>query len=374
MTPEEILNEQLARAETTLQQAVIQDPEIVNSVNYVCRCISNRAGVRLLMSCLLAKIHKPQVDPRKPYTELGTNDSFSGRHYDEAFLTHFINENQLPCNVTTAFLTPALRNIDRPLTPEVHLVGRPREVYDNTLLLLQDVYEGKVSAEDLFTETIRILLLVREEKRQRLQDLLKELKHGEGGLPLSSEAIVTLIEQHLACKNSSRLPVLIVAAAYKTANDRLGEYTKPLQSHTAADFQTGAVGDVEVCLVGDNDVVTAYEMKQNKPVTIDDIDAALQKIADVEPKIDNYIFITTDEIDPKVAEYASTFYEETGGIEIAILDCIGFIRHYLHFFHRLRMDFLNAYQKLLLAEPDSAVSQPLKEAFLALRKAAEADE
>jgi DNA adenine methylase len=32
---------------------------------------------------------------------------------------------------------------------------------------------------------------------------------------------------------------------------------------------------------------------------------------------------------------------------------------------------LEAYQQLVLAEPDSAVSQPLKEAFLALRQASE---
>jgi hypothetical protein len=41
---------------------------------------------------------------------------------------------------------------------------------------------------------------------------------------------------------------------------------------------------------------------------------------------------------------------------------------------RLRINYLAAYQALVLAEPDSAVSQPLKEAFLALRQAAEADE
>ncbi len=62
-----------------------------------------------------------------------------------------------------------------------------------------------------------------------------------------------------------------------------------------------------------------------------------------------------------------------GGTEIAVLNCLGFVRHFLHFFHRLRVDFLNAYQELLLAEPDSAVKQPLKEAFLSLRQAAEAD-
>src|SRR3972149_4254919 len=61
-------------------------------------------------------------------------------------------------------------------------------------------------------------------------------------------------------------------------------------------------------------------------------------------------------------------------LEIAILDCTGFLRHFLHLFHRSRIDYLDAYQALVLAEPDSAVSQPLKEAFLALRQAAEADE
>jgi DNA adenine methylase len=60
-----------------------------------------------------------------------------------------------------------------------------------------------------------------------------------------------------------------------------------------------------------------------------------------------------------------------GGIEIAILDCLGFLRHFLHLFHRLRTDYVDAYQSLVLAEPESALSHALKEAFLTLRKAAE---
>ena len=73
----------------------------------------------------------------------------------------------------------------------------------------------------------------------------------------------------------------------------------------------------------------------------------------------------------EIREYARSKYDETGGVEIAILDCIGFLRHFLHLFHRLRKDFLDQYQVLVLREPDSAVSQALKEAFLALRQAAE---
>jgi len=66
-------------------------------------------------------------------------------------------------------------------------------------------------------------------------------------------------------------------------------------------------------------------------------------------------------------------YDHSGGIEIVVLDCISFVRHFLHLFHRWRSQFLEAYQQLVLAEPDSAVSQPLKEAFLALRQAAESE-
>lgn len=111
-----------------------------------------------------------------------------------------------------------------------------------------------------------------------------------------------------------------------------------------------------------------------KRVTQDDIDAAVTKIARAPNKIHNYLFVTTDVIDPIAAEYAATFYEKTDGTEIAILDCIGFLRHFLHLFHRIRSDYLNAYQTLVLNEADSAVSQTLKEAFLALRQAAESGE
>ena len=146
-----------------------------------------------------------------------------------------------------------------------------------------------------------------------------------------------------------------------------------MHSHNAADFQTGSLGDVEVCLVGDNNIVTAYEMK-TKRVTVADIDAAITKISRHKTRISNYIFITTDAIESGVADYASGFYEETGGIEIAILDCLGFLKHYLHLFHRIRTEYLNTYQELVMAEPDSAVSQALKELFLALRQAAESGE
>jgi DNA adenine methylase len=87
---------------------------------------------------------------------------------------------------------------------------------------------------------------------------------------------------------------------------------------------------------------------KDKRVSKTDIDVALQKLSKTKNKINNYIFITTEFIESEVAEYAKLFYEKTG-TEFAILDCIGFIRHFLHFFHRQRSSFLNIYQPMSVA-------------------------
>jgi len=372
-TPRELLDATLAKAVEHGKTPAISNEDIQSRIDYVCRCIGNRAGVRLLMACMLAKMHRPEIDPRKPYTAIGGNESFSGRTYDEHHLNSFISANRLPCNSTTAFLTPALRNQDAMLTTNTVLVGRPPQVYRDTLQLLDDAANGRATAEQVLIDTLRVLVIVRDEKQERMKTLVAALEQGEDALPLASEQIVTLLRQHLACKNSSRLPVLIVAAAYEAAAPLLGEKALTLRGHLAADEQTGAGGDVEICLQNDNRVCTIYEMKA-KRVTRDDIDRALQKIVEREPQIDNYVFITTDVIEDEVAEYAGAMYEQTSGTEIVILDCAGFVRHFLHLFHRLRIQFLDAYQVRVLSEPDSAVNQPLKEAFLSLRHAAESDE
>jgi DNA adenine methylase len=365
-----LLEASLKRAQANLGHSFIHEEKIEARVLSVVNCPSNRAGVRLLMACMLAKLDDPKVDPRKPYTKIGSKDCFSGRSYDEQFIGGFITKHNLPCNSTTAFLTPTLRNMDQTLTTKVVLVGRPMVMYQEALRLLDDVHAGRISAQDVLDESNRLLLLDRDARKARLKTLLSGVGRVTDALPLSSEDTVNLIEQHLRCKGSSRLLVLIVAAAYEAVTTRLGERVLSLTGHNAADEQTGAVGDVQITILGDDKVVTSYEMK-NKAVQHGDIDRALQKIAAQGKHVQNYIFITTESVDDDIREYARSKYDETGGVEIAILDCIGFLRHFLHLFHRLRKDFLDQYQTLVLHEPDSAVSQGLKEAFLALRQAAE---
>ncbi|OFY65651.1 MAG: DNA methyltransferase [Bacteroidetes bacterium RIFCSPLOWO2_02_FULL_36_8] len=368
---QDILENLYSSALKNKSKTFIKSDDLRSKIEFICRCNANKAPIRFLMSCLLAKIDNPKVDIRKPYTEIKGKNNYSGRFYDEHFVEALVHKYKLPCNPTTAYLTPAFRNIDRLLTTDLALVGRPREAYDYALEILAVVHKEKETSKNILQEIIRFLLIAKTEDEGRMKQLIAELKQTKDFLPLSSEEIVTLLTQHLACKNSSRLPVLIIASAYETVKEKIGEKYLSLQAHNAADKQTGSIGDVEVTLINDDNIISCYEMK-DKRVTQNDIEHALQKLSASKSKIDNYIFITTDIIEVEVSDYAKSLYDKTG-VEFAVLDCIGFIRHYLHFFHRVRNGFLNIYQDFILNEPTSSVSQPLKEAFLALRRAAESD-
>jgi rubrerythrin len=364
--PAETLDIAYQRASQHIEESFITDERIARDIEFICRC-NNRAGTRFMMACLLASLSDPNVDIRKPFQEVGGEGIYNGRDYDEDYVEPFVLQHKLPVKPTTSFLTPAFRTKNIVLTPRARLVGRPRALYQAVVRLINDVHDGRAAANDVLSEILRLLIIIREEAKHRVETLLATLKPTANDTALAAENIVTLIQQHLAVPRSARLPVLVVAAAYEAAQEHLREFHKPLHRHTAADKQTGALGDVEIALRDDNNVVTVYEMKA-KRVIQEDIDKALLKLAESELEIDNYIFITTETIDEEVSDYAAPLHGTTG-VEFVILDCISFLRHFLHLFYRIRMHFLEAYQNLVMT--DGAVDQPLKEAFLSLRVATE---
>lgn len=65
-------------------------------------------------------------------------------------------------------------------------------MYDALVQLLDAAYHGKISENDLLVETIRQLLLLKQEQETRMQQLLDELKTTTNGIPLSKEAFLNL--------------------------------------------------------------------------------------------------------------------------------------------------------------------------------------
>jgi hypothetical protein len=188
-----ILHVAFERARASLTTSIVQNQDIVQRIELVTRSERNRACIRFLLACTLAKSVNSSVDIRKPYTEIGTPDAYSGRVYDERYIGPFVRKHQLDCNSTTAFLTPAFRNITTILTPNLVMAGSPPQVYQATLQLLTDIQEDRVSAEDVLTEAFRWLLLMKDERLLRLDKALENLKFSENTIPLSSEDVVKLL-------------------------------------------------------------------------------------------------------------------------------------------------------------------------------------
>ncbi len=111
--------------------------------------------------------------------------------------------------------------------------------------------------------------------------------------------ITDLFESHFFytyknSKGASRLPVLALHSVYMVLLQELSRYAgkslKPLEAHSAADAQTGAIGDIEVANQ-DGSVFEAVEVKHNLPVTTAIIDSVKQKIRG--SHVDRYYILTT---------------------------------------------------------------------------------
>ncbi|MBA0206094.1 hypothetical protein [Pectobacterium aroidearum] len=135
-----------------------------------------------------------------------------------------------------------------------------------------------------------------------LQIKLRESKKIVLSVPRTEDIllIVSLFRKHFfykykTSKGASRLPVLALYAIYKVLITQMSRYDgmelKPLEEHSAADSQTGAVGDIEIINSSTNDVFEAIEVKHD--IFIDEviIQDVVRKVRD--KNIDRYYVLTT---------------------------------------------------------------------------------
>lgn len=74
--PNELLEELYSSSLKRKTKSFTSSKDLKTKIEFICRCNANKAPIRFLMSCLLAKLDKPNVDIRKPYTEIPGNDAF----------------------------------------------------------------------------------------------------------------------------------------------------------------------------------------------------------------------------------------------------------------------------------------------------------
>ncbi|GAB6077272.1 restriction endonuclease, SacI family [Desulfurobacterium crinifex] len=363
----EVLEQLYKKAEEI--QAPVALPEDIGEQLEVLIRSSVGAPLRVLLALLMAKIINPQVNILYPSTNAKeVPEAFSGRTVDEHCIQALIDIFKLPLMQTTGFLTPTFRTPALPIPENLgDVIQKNVTIYNAFSNIIHRIQNGDLKAEDVLIETLRRLINLKKEREAEIKGKLNQLSKED--LDFSAEDIVSIISQLLSIPKhkTSRIPVLVIAALHKTLEECLQERLKPLENHTAADSKTGALGDIEL-VVDDGYVVRVYEIK-DKVITETDINKALKKILklnnDKRAKLRQYLFVTTKSIEDSILSKAHEIYKDLG-VEMTILDCLGFTRHFLHLFFPFRLMFINNLTEFVMREPDSSVSHALKEYYISL--------
>ena len=149
--------------------------------------------------------------------------------------------------------------------------------------------------------------------------------------------ITNLFEAHFFykykdSKGASRLPVLALYSIYDVLIGELTRYSnkclKPLESHSAADTQTGAIGDIEV-VNEDRTVFEAVEIKHGLQVTKAMVETAKQKIRG--SQVDRYYILTThNQHDPEAeVQKEVDVVKQLLGCQLIVNGVIPTIKYYL---------------------------------------------
>lgn len=204
-----------------------------------------------------------------------------------------------------------------------------------------------------------------------LQLVRRESKHILLSVPKAQDIlfIVSIFRKHFfhkykASKGASRLPVLALHAIYSVMVEELerfrGKVLRPLQEHSAADSQTGSVGDIEVVDPVTNTVFEALEIKHDVPLSVKIIQDVQQKIMD--KTIDRYYILTThahcepdDEIAKKIANLRALY-----NCQIIANGVMPSIKYYL----RLLSDPSKVFPKYVdLLQQDKAIAHEHREVW-----------
>lgn len=133
-------------------------------------------------------------------------------------------------------------------------------------------------------------------------------------------------------KGASRLPVIALHAIYKVLMQELvrynGKILKDLESHSAADSQTGSIGDIEIANK-DGSIFEAVEVKHMIPISKELVDIAKQKIRGCQA--DRYYILTThnmhDPSDEVITEVENV--KRLLGCQMIVNGVIPSIKYYL---------------------------------------------
>jgi DNA (cytosine-5)-methyltransferase 1 len=253
-------------------------------------CEKASTGFTNIVTCLSIKAARPNVDIRYHQVQIQTDTprpaGFNFRGISENIVYPWLNSHSF-AGAKSGWQT---RTFER---PKPYMLGYDENIGDIKeafLAVFDEIEEHSAQASDALACLLYLQLLYRESKTISLS------------VPKTKDIqlIVRVFTRHFAhnygsAKGASRLPVLALYSIYSVMMNELERFSgmtlRPLQEHSAADSQTGSVGDIEVVRSANNEVFEALEVKHGIQISERIIRDATNKIMD--KTVDRYYILTT---------------------------------------------------------------------------------
>jgi DNA (cytosine-5)-methyltransferase 1 len=316
-------------------------------------CSKASSAFTNVFTCLAVKTLFPELDIRKHQVQIGA--PFSFRRVSEDYIYPWLQKHKFE-GAKSGWQT---RTFERPKPYTMDYDEHIGAIKVPFLTIFDEIQENSQDAAAALAYLIYDQIVLREKKKL--------------SLICPSTTDILLIEgffrahffQEYKSKGASRLPVLALHAIYQVMMEQVQRYNgmrlRDLQSHSAADSQTGAIGDIEVERQNGG-LFEGIEVKHDIVITEKEVEAACEKFADTNPPPDRYYILTThNECQPSTAMKALLQEKKNHiGTQIIINGVLPTIRYYLRLLSNPSAIF-SEYTQLL--EKDPAISFEHREAW-----------
>jgi DNA (cytosine-5)-methyltransferase 1 len=350
--PIEIMNKAYKKAKERPIGDILSSlpPDCVKELKTIIDNAESQKGVLgVTLTSIIFKICNPAQDIR--YHQEGMKGGYSGRTFDTNYITPFLKD-KFPhyAMAESAWLT---RSLEQPHIYDLKYPGkiRNKELKSAFLGILDRIQKGNNNKLPPKLLTAIIALLYESSKGDDALLLNIEV---ESGLHIAK--IIEAVSEHIyhnygkGTVGTARIPVLAIYSVYSLLMPDIKRYDKkilaPLQPHTSSDNRSKTFGDIDVNNE-DGSCFESIEVKHLKPITVDIINTAFQKIKNT--KIDRYYILTTKEpnncynksVTKKLEEY-----KRIHSCQIIVNGVIPSLKYYLRLINNPQ-NFIDKYTELL---------------------------
>ena len=340
-------------SQSTVRTGLLLDHTDIERINRVMMGVKKGKNIgvyTVLITLLVKKIMHPSQDIRLHQANMP--DGFSGRGFDERFVTPFLRRNNFPyMQGGSGWLTRSLEQ-SSPYTLDYPGRITPATIKNDFLHILDQVEQKHGVANECLHEIFRHLVSLREKSQNIALSRPKNLSIG---------STVSVVKKLWEQKPSglSRIPVIAIFAAYKCLVKEVGRYKShdllPLLAQNASDQKTGRTGDID--LQRDSRIVESVEIKHGIKIDPNLVSLTVEKVK--RTTVTRYYILSTNESLNGIQEITklTTDAKTNHGCEIIVNGVSATLKYYLRLLSNTD-DFIDNFVSIL--EKDDDVSYETK--------------